>query len=392
MSGILIVGAGLAGQRCAETLRSGSYEAPIRMVGAENWTPYDRPPLSKALLAGAAIPGKLALRPAGWHRENGVELLLGRRAVRLDPVARRVSLEDGEVLAYERLLIATGAEPRSLPLAEGLAGAHVLRTLDDALALRRALVRAGRLAVIGAGFIGLEVAATARRLGVEVTVLEAAPTPLAAVLGQTLGGWLARMHREEGVEVLLNAQIEAIAGGGRAEEVVLSDGGRVVCDVLLVGVGVAPATGWLAGSALLGSGVPTDRFGRTGLPHVFAAGDAARPWDPAARVHARSEHWEAAARQGAAVARAMLALPPAPGAPPVFWSDQYGVRIQFAGRADGHDEVQIDGDPGARDFRALLLRRGHPVGGLLVGRPRALPELRRLLSGAGITPNERQAA
>lgn len=392
MSGILIVGTGLAGQRCAETLRAGGYDGPIRMVGAETWRPYDRPPLSKALLAGAAAPEEIALRPAGWHQAKGVELLRGRRAIRLDPAARRVSLADGEVLPYKQVLIATGAEPRSLPLAEGRAETHVLRTLDDALALREALGRTGRLAVVGAGFVGLEVAATARGRGVEVTVLEAAPTPLAGVLGPRLGRWVARMHRDEGVEVLTSVRIEEIAGHRRVEEVVLSDGRRIACDVLLVGVGVAPATDWLAGSGLPETGVPTDPRGRTALPGVFAAGDAARPWDAKARAHARSEHWEAAARQGAAAGRAMLGLPPAPGAAPVFWSDQYGVRIQFAGIADGHDEVEMDGDPDARDFRALLLRRGRPVGGLLVGRPRALPELRRLLTGAGITTNERQAA
>jgi NADPH-dependent 2,4-dienoyl-CoA reductase/sulfur reductase-like enzyme len=375
--GALIVGGGLAAQRCAEALRRRGYEGPVRIVCAEPEPPYDRPPLSKELLAGTIDDESVAYRPHWWYEEKEVELLLGARAAGLDPGARAVRLENGDELRYQRLLIATGGAARHLPFLDGYENVHALRTLADARRLRGELVRGARLAVVGAGFIGQEVAATARGLGVEVTMIEALPTPLAPILGEGIGAWFAGLHREEGVRVLTGARLEGARGEGRVEELVLADGAAIPCDAVVVGVGTVPATRWLAGSGLDETGVRTDTAGRTTVPGIFAAGDASIPFDPRFGAHARTEHWDAAAWQGAAVARAMLGE--YPGTPPLpsFWSDQYGLRIQYVGHAHHADGVVIDGDPSGRDFEAVFSRAGAPVAALAVGRPRAIPALRK---------------
>ena len=403
---VLIVGGGLAAQRAAETLRARGHHGPLRVVCAEPVAPYDRPPLSKELLASGE--GDPAFRPSSWYADHGVELLLGRRAAGLDVARRRVRLEDGEELGYDDLIVATGSRPRRLPALAG-PNVYVLRALADARALRAALLPGARLAIVGAGFVGQEVAATARGLGVDVTLLEAAPVPLAHVLGERLGTWFASLHREEGVRVELGAAVaDALRGGppGAAapgaleagiprvggppvdppsalpsiggapvEALVLADGRVIAVDVILVGVGVVPETRWLAGSPLAGDGVPVDDGARTVVPHVYAAGDVARPVG-----RGRCEHWEPAARMGAAAARSILGLPPAAASPESFWSDQYGLRIHLVGEAAGADAIEVDGDLGARDFTAVLRRRGALVGALLVGRPRELPTWRRRLA------------
>ena len=377
-NGVLIVGGGLAAQRCAETLRRRGYDGTVRMVCAEPDPPYDRPPLSKELLAGTVDEETVAYRPSWWYEEKGVELLLDSRAEALDPAARTVRLDSGLELGYDKLLIATGSAARRLPFLAGFENVHALRTLADARALRQELVPGARLAVVGAGFIGQEVAATARKLGVEVTMIEALETPLAPVLGAELGAWFAGLHLSEGVRVLTGAMLESARGrAGRVEELVLAGGERVACDAVVVGVGTAPATAWLAGSGLDEKGVRTDTAGRTPLPGVFAAGDASVPFDPRFGNYARTEHWDAAAWQGAAAAKAMLG--DYPGTPPLpsFWSDQYGVRVQYVGHAHHSDAVTIEGDPDGRDFEATFTRSGVPVAGLTVGRPRAIPALKK---------------
>jgi NADPH-dependent 2,4-dienoyl-CoA reductase/sulfur reductase-like enzyme len=376
--GVLIVGGGLAAQRCAETLRRRGYEGAVRMVCAEPNPPYDRPPLSKELLAGSAAEDSLAYRPVWWYEEKGVELLLGTRAEALDPATRTVRLDSGAELGYGQLLIATGSAARELPFLRGFGNVHSLRTLADARRLREELVPGAHLAVVGAGFIGQEVAATARRLGLEVTMIEALETPLAPILGAELGSWFAELHRGEGVRVLTGAILESARGrGGRLEELVLAGGERIACDAVVVGVGTAPATAWLAGSGLDEKGVRTDTAGRTALPGVFAAGDASVPFDPRFGNHARTEHWDAAAWQGAAVAKAMLGE--YPGTPPLpsFWSDQYGLRVQYVGHAHHADAVEIEGDTAERDFEAVFSRGEMPIAGLTVGRPRAIPALKK---------------
>jgi NADPH-dependent 2,4-dienoyl-CoA reductase/sulfur reductase-like enzyme len=374
--GVVIVGGGLAAQRCAETLRRRGYEGAVRIVCAEPDAPYDRPPLSKELLAGDLREEALAYRPAGWYGEKQVDLLLGVRAEGLDSAARRLRLDSGVELSYEKLLIATGGAARRLPFLEGFENVHYLRTLADARRLRGELAAGARLAIVGAGFIGQEVAATARRLGVDVTMIEALEAPLAPILGPELGGWFAELHRDEGVRVLTGAMLEGARGVDRVEELVLDDGAVLACDAVVVGVGASPATRWLGGSGLEVDGVRTDTAGRTKLAGVFAAGDASVPFDPRFGVHARAEHWDAAAWQGAAVARSMLGE--YPGTPPLpsFWSDQYGLRIQYVGHAHRADAVALDGDPTSRNFEAVFTQSGNAVAGLTVGRPRAIPALR----------------
>ena len=376
-NGVLIVGGGLAAQRCAETLRRRDYEGPVRIVCAEPDPPYDRPPLSKELLAGTAEEESVGYRPAWWYEEMRVELLLGARAERLNPSARAVTLDSGAELLYEQLLIASGGAARRLPFLEGYENVHYLRTLADARRLREELTPGAHLAIVGAGFIGQEVAATARRLGVEVTMIEALETPLAPILGEEIGGWFAGLHLDEGVRVMTATMLEGARGNGRVEELLLANGETVTCDAVVVGVGTAPATEWLRGSGLDESGVRVDSSGRTKLPGVFAAGDASVPFDPRFGSHARTEHWDAAAWQGAAAARAMLGE--YPGTPPLpsFWSDQYGLRIQYVGHAHHADAVAVDGDPGERDFEAVFTRSGMPIAGLAVGRPRSIPALKR---------------
>jgi NADPH-dependent 2,4-dienoyl-CoA reductase/sulfur reductase-like enzyme len=299
----------------------------------------------------------------------------------LDPVRRVVGLADGESLRYDKLLIATGSVPRPLPLLEGYANVTTLRTIEDARRLRAALARGGHVVVVGAGFIGQEVAAAARRAGARVTVVEAGPAPLELVLGPALGHWFAGLHREEGVDVVLGRQIVAVHGEDRVDSLVLDDDRRLDCDHVVVGIGVRPALDWLRGSGLDPAGVVVDGAGRAAAPDVYAAGDAAAALDPATGRHVAGGHWESAARQGARAARAMLGL--APGAPSLagFWSDLYGTRVNYLGRAlPARDDVRIDGNPRRRDFTATFVRAGRPVAALLVGRPHELPAARALLA------------
>ncbi|HEX5900054.1 MAG TPA: FAD-dependent oxidoreductase [Solirubrobacteraceae bacterium] len=367
--GIVIAGGGLAAQRCAETLRRAGYEGRVRMVCGEPHAPYDRPPLSKAVLAGSEADDGLRLRPASWYGEHAVELLLGARAAALDCTRRIVTLADGHALGYEQLLIATGSRPRRLALLDGFANVHTLRTLEDARALRAALAEGGRLVIVGAGFIGQEVAAAAAKAGAHTTIVEAADAPLAALLGRELGTWFADLHRSEGVDVVLGASVAAAAGAERVECLTLTDGRRLACDHVLVGVGVDPDLAWLAGSGLDPAVVRVGAEGHTGAPGVFAAGDATG-----------TGHWESAARQGMTAARAMLGLGSAQPAAASFWSDLYDTRVHYLGDAPRADAVSIDGDPARRDFSVTFTRAGAPVAVLLVGRPQDLPNARALLA------------
>lgn len=378
--GIVIAGGGLAAQRAAETLRRNGHDGPLCLLAAEPEAPYNRPPLSKEFLAGDVDERELRFRDDDWYADNAIDVLPADPVAGLDAVERVVVLESGRRVRFGRLLIATGSVPRRLPGTAGFENVHALRTLADARRLRAALGAGSRVVIVGAGFIGQEIASTARRLGAEVTIVEAAPAPLAAVLGTELGSWFARLHREEGIDVRLSAQIARLHGRRRATAVELDNGDRIPCDALIVGIGTTPATAWAAGSGLDDRGIPVDAAGATAIPGVYAAGDASRRFDAHIGAHIRSEHWEGAARQGAAAARAMLGLANMPAPPPSFWSDQHGIRIQYLGHAHGADTMAIDGDPPARDFTATFVRHGRPIGALVVGRPHALPELRRRLT------------
>jgi NADPH-dependent 2,4-dienoyl-CoA reductase/sulfur reductase-like enzyme len=388
---VLIVGGGLAAQRAAETLRRRGHGGTIGMLCAEAHAPYDRPPLSKELLAGHGGHAQVALRPADWHDAHDVRLLRGEAAVALDPATRQVVTASGGRLDAQHVLIATGSEPRPLPLLDGYANVHTLRTLDDAAALRAAIAPGTRLAIVGAGFIGQEVAATARGAGAHATLIEALPVPLMRLLGPRLGAWFAGLHREHGVDVALGVSVAAGRGDDRVEALELADGRRVPCDAVLVGVGVAPATGWLSGTPLGGGPISVDALGRTALPGVYAAGDVAATPSPGGG-HERCEHWEAAVRGAVAAAHGILRLDPPPAAVPGFWSDQYGLRIQLVGRPAGADALDLDGDLGSRSFVARFLRRGRPVAALLVDRPAELAHHRRLIQAGTDTDSEREAA
>jgi len=375
--GIVIAGGGLAAQRCTETLRNQGYDGAIRIVCGEPHPPYDRPPLSKELLTGTMPAAAVGLRPHAWYDERRVDLLLGTRATRLDPRRRELTLSRGRPLRFDALLIATGSRARTLPALDGYANVTVLRTIEDALALREALRPGARLAVVGAGFVGLEAASSALALGADVTIVEALEAPLAGVLGTELGRWFGDLHRAEGVRVMTGVCVAGVRGRRRVRALNLAGGESVRCDHVLVGVGVDPDTAWLEDSGLAAGGVPVDAEGRTGAGGIYAAGDAALVYDPAVARHVRCDHWEAAARQGAAAGRAMLGLDPVRSPLPSFWSDQHGARIQYVGRAGEADGVAIEGDPGRRDFEAIFTRAGVPVAALLVGRPRALGDARR---------------
>jgi len=290
------------------------YDGSVRIVCAEPHRPYDRPPLSKQLLAGTGSADPPAYRPVEWYRRESIELLLGVAASALLPAEHRVVLSDGTSLSYDRLLIATGSRPRQLPLLTGYENVWSLRTLDDCRGLRQVVAAGRRLAVIGGGFIGLEVAATARGRGAEVTIIEAAPSPLAGVLEPELGRWFGRLHEVRGVRVLPDATIERIHANGAIRRLRLSTGEIVEADDVVVGIGVEPDIGWLSGSGLAtDGGIPVDAHGRTAMPEVLAAGDAATTFDPRLGRHVAGSHWEAAGRQAVRAACVMLGLDPGEG-------------------------------------------------------------------------------
>jgi 3-phenylpropionate/trans-cinnamate dioxygenase ferredoxin reductase subunit len=375
-TGVVIAGGGLAAQRCAETLRRLGYEGAVRIVCAEPHHPYDRPPLSKELL-GEEQADPVPFRSPEWLEERAIEVLEGTTASAFDADARRLSLADGSSRDYEHLVIATGSRPRMLEPFARFSNVSVLRTIEDSLLLRGLLERGAHLLIVGAGFIGQEVAAAARKRGLAVTVVEAAPLPMHGVLGSEIGGWFAALHREEGVDLVLGQTAAQIHGGDRVEAVTLDDGRRIEAEHVLIGVGVTPDVGW---TGIEAGGVPVDVGGRSEWPDVYAAGDAAAFYDPFLGRHALSGHWESAGRQGAAVAHSITGSEPPRPALSSFWSDQYGMRIQYLGHAALADALEVDGDLAARDFVALYTRSGEPVAALIVGRPRALGELRERLA------------
>lgn len=382
---VVVVGASLAGLRAVEALRRLGYERRLVLVGAESHLPYDRPPLSKEVLAGKWLPERTELRQEDSYAELALDLRLGRRAASLDLDHRHVELDDGERLRFDGLLIATGCTPRVLPGTPPLAGIHTLRTLDDCLTIRAELERGPRVAVVGAGFIGAEVAATCRQRGLEVTVIEALPVPLGRVLGEDMGQVCAGLHRDHGVDLKLGVGVAGFDGRQRVERVRLSDGTNLDTDLVVVGIGVAPETAWLAGSGLVvEDGVVCDATCATQAPGVVAAGDVARWYNPLFDEVMRIEHWTNAIDQGEAAAARLLVEDGAAAKPfrpvPFFWSDQYDVKIQYAGRTKPGDEMRIvHGSPAERRFVALYGRAGHLVAVLGFNRPGLVVRYQRMI-------------
>lgn len=384
MDRVVVVGASLAGLRALQALRRAGFSGRLIAIGEENEPPYDRPPLSKEVLAGKwDVERTRLLRPE--DDALAVEWRLGQRAEALDLGARQLRLAGGESVGFDGLVIATGTYARRLPGAPPLAGIHVLRTLDDCLALRAALDASPRVVVIGAGFIGLEVAATCRGRGLEVTVIESLAAPLERGLGATLGAYVGEIHRDQGVDLRLGANVARLVGATRVEAVELADGTRIPADVVLVGIGAAPSTGWLEGSGLeLADGVVCDATCRTTrAPFVVAAGDVARWPNPLFEGSMRIEHWTNATEQADHAAATLLAGESGgePFAPvPFVWSDQYDRKIQVAGRLEGADETRIvDGSLEERRFVMLFGSRGRVCGVLGLNRPRLVMKARALI-------------
>ena len=382
---ITIVGASLAGLRAAETLRSRGFDGALTLVGDERHRPYDRPPLSKQVLHGKWTPEQTFFRQKDGYDPLALDLRLGVRATSLDLRARRVTLADGTWADYDRLIITTGARVRTLPGIAQRQGLLVLRTLDDALVLREELSRAARVAIVGMGFIGLEVAAACRLRGVDVTAIESLRLPLAPIVGPTLGEMLVAMHADHGVDVRTGVTVTDVYGEPRVAGVALSDGSRVEADVVVVGIGVVPNTEWLKGSGLtLDNGIVCNDSGEA-APGVYAAGDVARMANVWYGDAPRIEHWTNAVEQGVHVAERMLGGQGAEGgfsSVPYFWSDQYDRKIQFAGRARPHDEMLVvDGSVAERRLTALYRRGDRVVACLTVNQPRALIRSRKLLAG-----------
>lgn len=385
MSPIVVVGASLAGLSAVDALRSGGHDGDVVVLDAATELPSDRPPLSKQVLAGTMEPAAAHQPLAGRLDDLGVDLRLGTPVAAFDAGALRLDLADGSSLSASGVVVATGATPRSLP-GPSLGGVHVLRTLDDSLTLRADLLAGpDRVAVIGAGFIGAEVAATCRELGLEVTLIEAAPAPMVRVLPEAVGTFVADLHRVHGVDVRLGVGVDGlVADGGRVRGVSLADGSVVDATVVVIGIGVVPDVAWLEGSGVpVGNGVTCDQT-CLAAPGVVAAGDVAEWFNPHFGERMRVEQWEHAIEQGAAAGRRLLVADddPAPFVSvPWFWSDQYDRKLQMAGRPAATDEVHVlDGSFEEQRF-VVAFRRGDRCTGVLgVNRPRHVVQARMRLA------------
>ena len=364
----VIAGAGLAGAKAAEALRAEGFAGRIVLVGEEPELPYERPPLSKEYLRGEVPREQPRVHDEGFYAQHDVELLAGTAVTAIDAGARTVALSSGETLAYDRLLLATGSEPRrlSVPGAE-LDGVYHLRTLADSDAIAAALQPGARAVIAGGGWIGMEVAASARQKGLEVTVVELAAAPLEQALGREMGELYARLHREHGVDVRTGVKVASLEGQGRVERVVLADGSALDADLLVAGLGAVPRTALAERAGLaVENGVLCDASLRTSDPHVFAAGDIANAEHPFYGRRIRVEHWANALHQPEVAAQAMLGKPAEYDRLPYFFSDQYDVGMEYRGLAVGADELVIDGDAERFEFVAYWRREGRVIAAMNV--------------------------
>jgi 3-phenylpropionate/trans-cinnamate dioxygenase ferredoxin reductase component len=379
----VIVGGGLAGAKAADTLRAEGFGGRIVIVAAEPRLPYERPPLSKSYLAGDSPFTDAQVHDADHYAAQSIELLNGTEATAIDTGARRVSLAGGAELAYDRLLLATGAVPKRPPI-PGAAAALTLRSVADADAIRAAIDAGARLAVIGAGWIGSEVAATARGLGAEVTLIEHTSSPLEGVLGPRLGAFFADLHRSHGVELITGARVTGIEAGG-----VELDGGRAIAsDAVLLGVGVAPDVALAAAAGIAtADGIAADALLRTSVPDVFVAGDAAAAHHPRYGRRVRTEHWDNAIAQGEAAARSMLGIGEPYAKLPYFFSDQYDLGLEYVGLHGPGDELVIRGSLDEALFQAYWLAAdGSVTAGMHVNDWDAIDGIRELVEEGGQLP------
>ncbi|MFF4338892.1 NAD(P)/FAD-dependent oxidoreductase [Kitasatospora sp. NPDC001540] len=386
-TGIVIVGAGLAGAKAAEALRAEGYRGPVTLVGDEAERPYERPPLSKGYLLGKEEKEKVYVHPADWYAQHEVTLRLGTAATAIDPAGHTVTLEGGERLPFSKLLLATGSAPRTLPVPGGDGDfVRTLRRLGDSEQLRAAFRPGARVVIVGAGWIGLEAAAAARTAGAEVTVLEAAELPLLRVLGREVARVFADLHRAHGVDLRLEVEVEEL----RADGVRLGDGSTVPADVLLVGVGIAPNTALAEHAGLtVDNGVRTDQHLATSHPDVFAAGDVANAFHPLFGKPIRVEHWANALNQPAVAAASMLGKAAVYDRVPYFFTDQYDLGMEYTGYAEpgGYDRVVFRGDVAGREFLAFWLSGGKVLAGMNVNVWDVTDPIRELVrSGRAVDP------
>jgi len=364
----VIAGASLAGAKAAQELREHGFDGRVVLIGSEPERPYERPPLTKDYLRGESEREKTYVHTAGFYEEHDIELMTGTTVTAIDPDGSRVTLDGGRELSYDRLLLTTGSEPRriSAPGAE-LDGIHYMRSIADCDVLRRRLDDSRRVAVVGAGWIGSEFAASARQLGLEVTVIDPLALPNERIFGVEVGGFYRDVHVKHGVEMLLGQGIEAFEGPGTVARLRTSAGRVVECDFAVVGIGIAPRTGLAADAGLaVDNGVVTNARLETSAPGIFAAGDVASAWHPFYEHHIRVEHWANALNQGPAAARAMLGEDVSFDRIPYFFSDQYDVGMEYSGYATSWDQVVFRGDRDGGEFVAFWLSDGRVVGGMNV--------------------------
>jgi 3-phenylpropionate/trans-cinnamate dioxygenase ferredoxin reductase subunit len=361
----VIAGAGLAGAKAAETLREQGFDGRIVLIGDEPERPYERPPLSKEYLRGEADE-KPYVHAKSFYADNGIELLTSTRVTGVEVGLQELLLEGDRHLGYDRLLIATGSVPRRLGVdGADLDGIHYLRTVADSAAIGERIASGQRLVVVGSGWIGAEIAASARQKGAEVTMLEMASLPLERVLGPEVGQIYLDLHRDHGVEFLPETTVERFEGEGSVERVITADGARIETEFVVVGIGVAPRTGLVEGAGLqIDNGIAVDERLESSVPGVFAAGDVANAHHPFYGRRVRVEHWATALNQGPIAARAMLGERGTYEEIPYFFSDQYDVGMEYAGNATEWDEVVFRGDVAAREFVAFWLKDERLVAGL----------------------------
>ena len=367
----VIVGASLAGARAAEGLRTEGFEGQIVLIGHERHYPYERPPLSKGYLQGSEARDSIFVHEDGWYAEHGVDLRLGAGVTAIDRELRQLTLSTGETVGYDKLLLTTGATPTLLPVpGAGANGVQYLRSVDDSERLRETLSSASRVVIVGAGWIGLEVAAAARNAGVAAAVVSMEEQPLLSVLGPEVAPIFAELHREHGVDLRLGTEVDRIlVSADAATGVRLADGTELPADAVIVGIGVAPAAELASAAGLeVDGGVLTDAGLRTSDPDIYAAGDVARAYHPLVGTRLRVEHWANARHQPVAAARSMLGQDVAYDRLPYFFSDQYDLGMEYTGYvpADGYDRVVFRGDVAKREFVAFWMSRGQVLAGMNV--------------------------
>ena len=362
----LIVGASLTGAKAAEELRAQGFDGRVTLIGAEAERPYERPPLTKEYLRGESDRAQAYVHPDDFYGQQEIELETGTRVTAIEP--GKVRLHDGRQLGYDRLLLATGAEPRRLDVpGADLDGIYYLRTLADCDLLRARLEAGGRVVTVGAGWIGSEFAASARQRGLEVTVVDPQPLPNERIFGRDVGVFYRDVHAQHGVTQLLGDGVDSFEGDGAITAVRTTSGRRIECDFAVVGVGAVPRTGLASAAGLeVANGIVVNDKLQTSVPRIFAAGDVANAWHPFYRERIRVEHWANALHQGPAAARAMLGQPVSYDHIPYFFSDQYDVGMEYAGYAPHWDEVVFRGDPASGEFLAFWLHEGCVVGGMNV--------------------------